>query len=183
MQPKSPREGSQGLWPHSAPHPKVQPSGRGHQPPERRFQGEPHRRYSDHLILACVECRVKRLKSRSSHDSRSHLAPVWSSYGRPIIMQAPQGHSAGVMKSWCRPYWRDGFETRIFVARDRRKTRVTDPLPPLAKGGPGGVGREPWKSKTTLPASRAWADAVIDRAATTPPTPPSQGGEKTTKSG
>jgi hypothetical protein len=27
-------------------------------------------------------------------------------------------------------------------------------FPPLAKGGPGGVGREPWKSKTTLPASR-----------------------------
>src|SRR5208337_2963349 len=83
-----------GLWPHSAPHPKVQPSGRGHQPPERRFQGEPHRRYSDHLILACVECRVKRLKSRSSHDSRSHFAPVWISSGRPIIMQVPQGHSA-----------------------------------------------------------------------------------------
>src|SRR5271157_3706793 len=94
MQQKSPREGSQGLWPHSAPHPKVQPSGRGHQPPERRFQGEPHRRYSDHLILACVECRVKRLKSRSSHDSRSHFAPVWISSGHPTIMQVPQGHPA-----------------------------------------------------------------------------------------
>src|SRR5271157_139987 len=31
---------------------------------------------------------------------------------------------------------------------------ASDPFPPLAKGGPGGVMREPWKSNTTLPASR-----------------------------
>jgi hypothetical protein len=43
IQQKSPWEGSQGPWPHSAPHPKDEPSGRGYQPLARRFQGEPHR--------------------------------------------------------------------------------------------------------------------------------------------
>ena len=48
--------------------------------------------------------------------------------------------------------------------------------------------REPWKSKTVLLASRegsertererAWEDLVTGRAGTTPPTPPSQGGER-----
>jgi len=33
-----------------------------------------------------------------------------------------------------------GFETRVFVARDRTRGRPARPFPPLAKGGAGGVG-------------------------------------------
>src|SRR5271157_3391195 len=47
---------------------------------------------------------------------------------------------AGPVKSWCLPYWRDGIETRVFVARDSTTARATHPFPPLAKGGPGGGG-------------------------------------------
>src|SRR5271157_716414 len=93
------------------------------------------------------------------------------------------------MKSWCRLYWRDGFEPRVNVVRDRTTARATDPFPPLQRtdpfpplrrGGQGGWGGSLWKSKTTLPASRAWEDLVTDRAVTTPPTPPFARGGKTT---
>ncbi len=46
----------------------------------------------------------------------------------------------GVMKSRGLACLIDGFETRVFVARDRIKARAIHPFPPLAKGGPGGVG-------------------------------------------
>ncbi len=67
-------------------------------------------------------------------------------------------------------------------------SRASDPFPPLAKGGVGGVMREPWKAKTVLLASRegcertererAWEDLVTGRAGTPPPTPPTPKGGK-----
>src|SRR5271157_912192 len=58
------------------------------------------------------------------------------------------------------------------------KSRASDPFPPLAKGGAGGVVRDPWKSKPILLASRegcersererAWEDLVTGRAGATP---------------
>ena len=46
--------------------------------------------------------------------------------------------AARVMKRWCLPWCRAGFDTRVFVANDRTTVRATDlPYPPLSAGGPG----------------------------------------------
>src|SRR5271157_590605 len=75
------------------------------------------------------------------------------------------------------------------AASDRSFSPPCDPFPPLAKGGSGGVMREPRKSKTILLALReecerterekAWEDLVTGRAGTTPPCPPfARGGKR-----
>src|SRR5271157_1100176 len=56
------------------------------------------------------------------------ISPKW------FLAGAALEGGGGVMKSGCLPSWRDGFETRVFVARAETTSRAIL-LPPLAKGG------------------------------------------------
>jgi len=69
---------------------------------------------------------------------------------------------------------------RVFVARDRLTARATDPFPPLAKGGAGGVDRAILSvlgHRSQSDSARAErSNSISEAAADTPPGPRSERG-------